>query len=168
MGKARNNKTRISSSIFAIVLLATAIVSFSLGMYFNSRNSTSQQAEAAKRKLDLTDYANCESYKTDLTDTIAPALSITQPADGAFVPKKKPFDIFVKATDDKSQVYLSLYVDNQFKYPYMSFYTTDDPTVQGTYLWSVNQPNVTQTILIKACDNGGNTSWSAPIKVTTN
>lgn len=168
MGKARNNKTRISSSIFAIMLCVTALVSFSFGMYFSSKNSSTQQAEAAKRRLDLSDYANCDSYKSDLTDTTPPDVSITQPTDGAFVPKKKPFDIFVNATDDKNKVYLSLYVDNQFKYPYMSFYTTDDPTVQGTYLWSVNQPGVIQTLQIKACDNGGNTTWSAPIKVTTN
>lgn len=161
---SKQKKDSISPVLIVGIAIIVGVVSFYLGIQYTSL------AQAAKGGKNIFEgYADCSNYKQDPTDTTPPSITIVKPADGAVISGIKGNDIFwvsVKVTDDKGYVYPSLYVNDLFKLSTLSFIiSNEDPTIRSSYIHV--KPNQTYTLKAKACDNGGNESWSTPVKFTT-
>ncbi len=94
-----------------------------------------------------------------VTDTTAPTVSVTSPANGATVTHSSTVTIAATAADNRGVSKLQFYVNNVLK--------CTDTTASYTCSWAVpSGRGVRYTLLIKATDASNNTA-SASVAVTS-
>ena len=94
-----------------------------------------------------------------VTDTTAPTVSLTSPANGSSVTRNSTVSITATATDNRAVSKVQFYVNNVLK--------CTDTTASYTCSWSVpSQRGVKYTVTVKAYDSSSNTA-SASVTVTS-
>lgn len=93
------------------------------------------------------------------SDTKAPTVSITSPADGSSLARRSKFRITASASDESSISKVEFYVDGRLK--------CTDTSAAYSCIWRIpNTRGVTYTLTAKAFDTRGNFATSSPVRVT--
>lgn len=163
-------KKNYISPISILVITVTAVISFYMGTQYQNRISENTPTAEAARKNVFESYADCTNLKKDPTDTIPPTIDIIKPTQGELIPNITSSNdvvwVDMRATDDKTNVYPALYVNDVFELASVNMVGSyDDPTIRRGYFHV--RPNKSYTLKAKACDDGGNEAWSSPVTFTT-
>ena len=164
---------------FIITLAVFTISGFFLGVLYmlyplnGSQNSSTLEAQAAKREPWHTSYTTC-NLDPNSTDRTPPTVRITNPLNGGTIPKGDgTANVRIEAVasdnlplgngDTKSSFYVNGVVKDIMPYELINNDTPYD------FYWGAPKSILgkTYSFQVKICDAAGNEAWSPIIKVTT-